>query len=49
MCVHACMHTYCVKMLASYIASLAIVVKQSLGMFNSAKCIHELLSILIHL
>ena len=33
--------------LASYIASLATVAKYSLGMFNSAQCIHELLSILM--
>ena len=29
-----------------YIASLATVAKHSLGMFNSAQCIHELLSML---
>ena len=45
-----CMRACCVKVLASYIARLAIVAtKQSLGMFNSAQCIHELLSILIFL
>ena len=43
------MRARCVKMLASYIASLATVAKQSLRMFNSAQCIHELLSILIRL
>ena len=41
------MRACCVKVLASYIASLATVAKQTLGMFNSAQCIYELLSILI--
>ena len=36
-----------VKLLASYIASLATVAKQSLGILNSAQCIHQLLSILL--
>ena len=36
-----------VKLLASYIATLATVAKQSLGILNSAQCIHELLSILL--
>ena len=38
-----------VKLLASYIASLATVAKQSLEILNSAQCIHQLLSILIRL
>ena len=36
MCTHMCAHY--VKVLANYIASLPTVVKQSLGMFNSAHC-----------
>ena len=43
------MHARCVKLLASYIATLATVAKQSLGILNSAQCIHQLLSILIRL
>ena len=46
-CTH--MHACCIKVVASYIASLATVAKQSLGIFNSAQCIHELLSILMRL
>ena len=42
------MHVHCVKVLASNIASLTTVAKQSLEMFNSAHCIHEQLSILMH-
>ena len=42
------MYAHCVKLLSSYIASLATVAKQSLRMFNSAQCIHELLSVLIN-
>ena len=41
------MRACCVKVLASYIASSATVAKQTLEVFNSAQCIHELLSILI--
>ena len=41
------MHVDCVTVLASYIASLATAAEQYLGMFNSAQCINELLSILI--
>ena len=44
-----CMLAHCVKVLASYIASLATIAKKRQGMFNSAQCIHELVSILIHL
>ena len=36
------MGTHCVKVLTSYVASLATVTKRSLGMFNSAHCSHEL-------
>ena len=42
------MHAHCVKVLASNIASLATVAIQSLEMLNSAHCIHEQLSILMH-
>ena len=42
------MRACCVKLLASYIASLVTVAKQSLGILNSAQCIHQLLSILIY-
>ena len=43
MCTRKCMR--CVKVLVSYVAGLATVVKQSLGMFNFAQYIHELLNI----
>ena len=45
-CRMTCAHT-CVRAKASQQYSLATVAKQSLGMFNSTRCIHELLSILM--